>query len=1002
MKGCALEAVSALSHKKIREDLRTMKNLKKVISTLLALAIVMSSFVAMSVSAASFKDVADTEDYAEAVNALAALGAINGYEDGTFLPENNITRAEAITMIVGALNMTADAQKSGSVTDFADVNANAKWAAGYVNVGVAQGFISGVSATEFAPTKNVTYAEMLSMLTRLLGYGNYSDAVIKAAKDAGKNVKWYDGAMEAAKIAGIQTGVAAAATADVTRAQVAQLIWNTLQAPKLGVTTVAGKLDNMESEKLNGKKGNDFETLLSEKFDAYVLDVEVVATAKTAGLEAGTVEIQLKSEKDWDAEDEAFVVEDEKKTAFVGKTAAEDYLFSSGKVVAEYANDEWTLLYFAPTGKIATKAVDGTLVSAVAADVLKIAKSKISSSTTDYKLVDAELYVNGVYFCDVKGNEATVKALLADSVGDAVLYEDVNATGKAYNKIMIDIYALSTVTQVIDKNDVVTVKLGTVKGYKAYKNEIKVDDDEIADGEKVITVTKAGEAIELSALAKKDVIAIKHDIKKEFSDSSFIEIIATSDVVTGKYSQYDDEEELYTVDGQTYEAASKLWDKLERGSTYTFKMDPFGRLYSYEEEESSKNFAIVEKYVDVSEIESATSEYDYLTVVTLDGQVKTLYVDDSTTTMAAVAKAMKDAGITSKQSDNAKIAMDKRVIEYSVKNSTGRVNKVTFATTDVVKFAAEYDEDYNELGQTLASTAAVLDATKYEGKTSDYKASSLSSLVDGTEYEGFVVYENSNGDYAYAVLTKAGTIYGATSNFAVAAATASTASATIVDDEEVYTLRVLKDGANDTELLKIATDAVIYNGSELAYADDCATALKKGAAFFYTVDAYGLVDRIDVILDGGYTFDGVEPKTMTVRTPAAAQIKAANWNLTDVKVTTEDAIQIFVAPVLSATDSNVVFSKLDKDANGNFVDTTVKNKYLISSDAMIYSYDMSDSAPTNYTAFGSGYFAEGLDDDEFEGKKAYLDSADYYNHNPQYAFVMVVEGVVTNALVISK
>ena len=83
-----------------------MKNLKKVISTLLALAIVMSSFVAMSVSAASFKDVADTEDYAEAVNALAALGAINGYEDGTFLPDNKITRAEAITIIAQCHKLT--------------------------------------------------------------------------------------------------------------------------------------------------------------------------------------------------------------------------------------------------------------------------------------------------------------------------------------------------------------------------------------------------------------------------------------------------------------------------------------------------------------------------------------------------------------------------------------------------------------------------------------------------------------------------------------------------------------------------------------------------------------------------------------------------------------------------------------------------------------------------------------------------------------------------------
>ena len=42
---------------------------------------------------------------------------------------------------------------------------------------------------------------------------------------------------------------------------------------------------------------------------------------------------------------------------------AESYLFSSAKVVATYIDDEWELVYFAPTSKVAQKEVDGSLVA---------------------------------------------------------------------------------------------------------------------------------------------------------------------------------------------------------------------------------------------------------------------------------------------------------------------------------------------------------------------------------------------------------------------------------------------------------------------------------------------------------------------------------------------------------------------------------------------------------------------------------------------------------------
>ena len=115
------------------------KNLKKVISAVIALALSVSS---VAMAAPKFTDVADTAANAQAINTLAALGVISGYEDGTFKPDNNITRAEVATMIVAALNRTADAAGAKGTTKFADVNTEAKaWASGFVNIGVAEKYI---------------------------------------------------------------------------------------------------------------------------------------------------------------------------------------------------------------------------------------------------------------------------------------------------------------------------------------------------------------------------------------------------------------------------------------------------------------------------------------------------------------------------------------------------------------------------------------------------------------------------------------------------------------------------------------------------------------------------------------------------------------------------------------------------------------------------------------------------------------------------------------------
>ncbi|HWQ75072.1 MAG TPA: S-layer homology domain-containing protein [Syntrophomonas sp.] len=140
-----------------------------------------------SAGAASFSDVTGTSDEAAAVYRLNGLGIIDGYPDGTFGPEKTITRAEfaKIACVTAGLKSVASGM-SGTASSFSDVAAD-HWANGWINVVAAQGFVKGDPNGTFRPEDQITQAEVVTVLLRLLGYndnlpGNWpSDYIAKAA-----------------------------------------------------------------------------------------------------------------------------------------------------------------------------------------------------------------------------------------------------------------------------------------------------------------------------------------------------------------------------------------------------------------------------------------------------------------------------------------------------------------------------------------------------------------------------------------------------------------------------------------------------------------------------------------------------------------------------------------------------------------------------------------------------------------------------------------------------
>lgn len=113
----------------------------------------------------SFTDVSADAWYYEAVTALAGAGIISGYPDGSFGPENVITRAEFAVMAVRFAGL--DATISGE-TDFPDIS-NTHWASKYIAAAQDAGYVEGYPNGNFEPEDEMTRAQAVTLLNRING-----------------------------------------------------------------------------------------------------------------------------------------------------------------------------------------------------------------------------------------------------------------------------------------------------------------------------------------------------------------------------------------------------------------------------------------------------------------------------------------------------------------------------------------------------------------------------------------------------------------------------------------------------------------------------------------------------------------------------------------------------------------------------------------------------------------------------------------------------------------
>ena len=132
---------------------------------------------------AGFTDVAADAWYADGINRCAAAGILQGSE-GKAMPEDPITREQAMVMLCRALGIAAE--DVGALAGFSDLSLVSDYARPYVAALVKAGVVKGDANGLLNPLSKITRAEIVTMIDRLVGH---------YAKDAGAFVDASDGAL---------------------------------------------------------------------------------------------------------------------------------------------------------------------------------------------------------------------------------------------------------------------------------------------------------------------------------------------------------------------------------------------------------------------------------------------------------------------------------------------------------------------------------------------------------------------------------------------------------------------------------------------------------------------------------------------------------------------------------------------------------------------------------------------------------------------------------------
>jgi hypothetical protein len=188
-------------------------------------------------TAADLSDIAGTQ-FEKQIRKLVESGVVAGFPDGSFKPNQEVTRAQFAKLAAVALNLNPSGY---SQSTFSDVPAD-HWALGFIEAVAAKGWVKGYPDGTYAPEKNITREEIATMVIRVLGREEegkaYQEAFVQA-NDCAKVSDWAYGSVTLAYHSDVQVltfhaGRMIDPQTPATRGETANGIYFTMRPPVQG------------------------------------------------------------------------------------------------------------------------------------------------------------------------------------------------------------------------------------------------------------------------------------------------------------------------------------------------------------------------------------------------------------------------------------------------------------------------------------------------------------------------------------------------------------------------------------------------------------------------------------------------------------------------------------------------------------------------------------------------------------------------------------------------
>ena len=667
--------------------------MKKVLSIVLSIAMVVClaptmAFAATTNAAQSNAAYSDIEGTAceGAVNVLTALKVVDGFTDGTYKPEQTVTRAQMAKLVVTALGVADYATaKTSKYTDMG----SATWAIPYVEYASNLNIVNGVGNGKFNPNGLVTYEQAVTMIVRALGYTDQCKEM---------NGTWPAVYIQKAMALNIFEDVVNGGANGANRGDVAIMLYNALD-----IAQVYADGDGATQ----AKSGNNDTTYNGKG----IKGVTMMGTLNKNGKSAyGTItSTQVDN----------------------AKLNIRSYLGAAGKYTADKNGDILAL------GDIKSTFITGDIKS----------DKKLDVNGTSYTINDDALAkLNETGGSDSVSTASGVKIVNGSTTDEAISTADIKAMGadndttvtlaaEVSGKTIKHIYSVATwkENQADKVSDADLTQI--TKNKRLLSVDFSKDDDNNIDETSFVLngVSK------LSDIKADNVVYVYQN-----ADNKISRVDVGTKVVTGEVSKIRDNKA--TIDGTEYKLAKTKnavanLSKIEAGDKVTLYLDYAGKIFDYDLDEStSGDYAILVSANNTVPSKDATASDAKVQLFTADGNATVYnvngkkYVDNGTktTTWSAVTSA---AAVTSSVTDLAKF----RIVKYSLSdNKVSKIqvgNDIHLNDTDLTLIAGTSAKitksgylSYNNKSYKLADNVIIF-AAKASGSNFDFSDTDELSIV---------------------------------------------------------------------------------------------------------------------------------------------------------------------------------------------------------------------------------------------------------------------------------